>query len=825
MRNNNTAIIKKITRRAMSADKKRNFFIIVAIILTTFMIATVFSIGISFIETQKKQQLALMGTTAHAAVTKPTVEQLEKMKGLSYIKEYGVGNHVAYVKSTPEMGDINLSLFTFDKTSWDKMRVPAYDDIVGRFPQKENEVMFPFWVFEQMGIDNPQIGMEIPLDYIVINGDEQISYSEKFILCGYFTSYMYIRSGNIDSIMVSKALSDKYGKTAETDGSATIIFDNSAKALEYCDRLEVDLAITEKQDVRPVPMYHISSSEQIKGIISFSLIALFLMLTGYLLIYNAMFISVSRDIRFYGMLKTIGTTPKQLSRIVTGQIIRLCAYAIPIGLLLAALLSLLIAPMLINNISTASVKASVSFSPIIYIGAALLSFITTLIGAAKPAKKAASISPIEAVRFSGIEMKDFKAHGFTNAKPHKMAFRNVFRDKKRAFVVLLSLTIGMTTFIAASTIVISMNIDNFVRSYMKNDFELNNNTANIANEEKKHKFTPEFLADLQEIPGFKDMQTMSETMGYIKYSEKYEPYLKAQFEHELLPEEMQNIKDLFSTIIVGIDPAFLEEYSKTLERPFDIAAFERGEFVLLSSNTPELLMEIEDIDFRTSSEKTPTKLKVGGTVPLFFAGTGYSVAPTIICSNTLLNKLYENPVIGKVSINVEKGFDVGALEAIKSLVGDDKEISRTSIIETREELKQVRISMFVFGGGIALIIGLIGVMNFINIISVGIMVRKRELAILESVGMSKKHMKKMLVWEGGWYAILTLTIVASLGSLANYGLFNLFKQQADYAIFSYPMVPVLIVSTIVTILCIFTPQRVYRSVSRSTLVERLRETE
>lgn len=809
----------------MSVDKKRNFFIIAAIMLTTFMIATVFSIGISFVETQKKQQIALMGTKAHAAVTKPTAEQLEKMAKLPYVKEYGIGNHVAYVKSTPEMGDINLSLFTFDKISWDKMRAPAYDDIVGSFPQKENEVMLPLWLFEQMGIDNPQIGMEIPLDYIVTNGNEQTSYSGKFILSGYFTSYMYIRSGNIDSIMVSTALSDKYNKTATTDGSATVIFDNAAKALEYCDRLEVDLAITEMQDVRPVPIYDISISEQIKGIISFSLIALFLMFTGYLLIYNVMFISVSRDIRFYGMLKTIGTTPTQLSQIVTGQIIRLCAFAIPIGLLLAAVLSLWIAPMLINSISAASVKASVSFSPLIYIGAALLSLITTLIGAAKPAKNAASISPIEAVKFSSTEIKAFKSQGTTNAKPHKMAFRNVFRDKKRAFVVLLSLIIGMTTFISVTTIVNSMSIDNYVRSYMKNDFELKNNTANILNEDKKQKFTSEFLEALREIPGFKNMQTTSDAMGYIEYSEKYEPHLKSRFDREFSPEEMQNIRDLFSSVIVGIDPAFLEEYSKTLEAPFDIAAFERGEYVLLSSNTPELLTGIEDLSFRSSDEGTPTKLNVGGTVPLFFAGAGYSTAPTIVCSNTLLNKLCENPVIGKISINVEKGFDVGALAAIKGLMGDDKEISLNSIIETREELKQVQITMFIFGGGIALIIGLIGIMNFINVISVGIMVRKRELAILESVGMSKKHMKKMLVWEGGWYAILTLAIVASLGSLVSYGIFTLFKQQADYAIFTYPIIPVLIVSAIVAILCVFAPQRVYRSVSRSTLVERLRETE
>lgn len=300
MKNNNNAIIKKLVKRSLKTNKKRNIFITAAIALTTLLIASVFSIGMSIMESMKMQEIRLMGTVAHAAVTYPTREQIDKLKQLDYVKVVGTENSVATVKTTPQMGDMILTLHYHDKTSWDKLRAPAFTDIVGSYPQKENEIMVPFWVLERLGIEKPVIGMEIPLSYYTDAYTEDIT-DEVFILSGWFTSYMHIRSGNIDSILVSKQFSDKYKKTPQTSGSATVIFDRSPRVIKYCERLKDDLKLSGNQSVKPVPSYEESGSDKSSGLLAIISLIIFLILTGYLLIYNVLYISVTKDVRFYGL--------------------------------------------------------------------------------------------------------------------------------------------------------------------------------------------------------------------------------------------------------------------------------------------------------------------------------------------------------------------------------------------------------------------------------------------------------------------------------------------------------------------------------------------
>lgn len=150
---------------------------------------------------------------------------------------------------------------------------------------------------------------------------------------------------------------------------------------------------------------------------------------------------------------------------------------------------------------------------------------------------------------------------------------------------------------------------------------------------------------------------------------------------------------------------------------------------------------------------------------------------------------------------------------------------RASKVEAREELRDLKMVLFILGGGIALVLGLIGILNFVNVMSVGIVVRKREFATLESIGMSRKQTRVMLLCEGAGYAIITLLLVASLGNAVTYGVFKLFQQKATYAVFTYPIIPAVITALAILIVCIITPEAAYRSVTKTTIVERLREAE
>ena len=828
MRNNNQAIIRKITKRSLASNQKRNFFIITAIALTTLLLASAFSIGISFIESQKMEQIRLMGTTAHAAILHPSAEEWERLKNLDYIKSAGVGIDVADVNHTPQMGDMVLSLYYYDQIQWEEMRSPAFTGVVGGYPQGENEVMIPYWVLERLGIA-PEIGMEIPLSYTVQKGGEYTRYDGVFTLSGWFKSYTHIRSGNIDVLLVSEELPRKYGKSAESDGAAFVIFTDGANINGYCERLERDLHITGSWRVRPVPIYDASGDTSVFP--ALLLISAFFVFTGYLLIYNVLSISIARDVRFYGLLKTVGTTSRQIRRIVTGQILWMCATGIPLGAAFAALLSLAIIPALLSVMSTAPTGAVVSFSPIIYIGSAVFSLLTAFLGAAKPAMKAAAVSPVEAQKYTGVETINNKVHVPTRGKPYRMALRNMFRDRKRAVIVLLSLFLGLTTFITVTTIVASMDPDNYVNSYVGNDFILTNNTSDVGYGVPKQKFNDAFLSAVSGIPGLGSMRYDTKGWFFTTYTEYWDAYLNAYVKRN--PDfvrsdaELEMVKKIFGGIAVGVDGGALAE----LGGDYDIEAFERGEFVLFAAKGVSFidtaaLEGIETVELRIEQEGgVLTEIPVGGIVSYFFHNNESGIVPTIIMSNALMERLTGEAIRSKLYIDTADGFDAAFLGALKNLTDGDYEISRVSKIEAREQMRDAKMILYILGGGIAFVLGLIGILNFINVMSVGVIVRKREFAALRSVGMSRGQVRAMLMCEGAGYAAFTLLFAVLPGNALTYGIFKMFQQEAAYAVFTYPVMPVLITIALILIVCAAAPEMMYRSVNQSSITEQLREAE
>ena len=91
-----------------------------------------------------------------------------------------------------------------------------------------------------------------------------------------------------------------------------------------------------------------------------------IIMTGYLIIYNIFRISVSSDIRYYGLLKTVGVTPRQLRRIVRQQAMMLCAEGCPAGLVIGYLAGRVLMPVIMESTSLGTSCVEVSISPVIF---------------------------------------------------------------------------------------------------------------------------------------------------------------------------------------------------------------------------------------------------------------------------------------------------------------------------------------------------------------------------------------------------------------------------------------------------------------------------
>ena len=302
--NNNQATINRLAKRSYRANKQRNVFVTIALFLTAFMITSVFSLGCSYFETYQMQQIRAMGTTADVAITSLSEEQYEELSRSSLVSVVGVSQRLGSI-DTSGMDDALLSITWIDETEWQEHRVPTISDIHGDYPQAKNEIMLPTWALRAMGIDDPQIGMNISLSYQL--GTDYQYISDEFVLSGYYTDYSASRAGNRGAAYVSELFATQTGLPFDSVSTAMISFSDDSNALRSCEKLKRKISFTESQSFEIVP---IAQSNSTTIVLPLAAIIVFIIISGYLLIYNILYISISRDTQFYGQLKTIGTNKK-----------------------------------------------------------------------------------------------------------------------------------------------------------------------------------------------------------------------------------------------------------------------------------------------------------------------------------------------------------------------------------------------------------------------------------------------------------------------------------------------------------------------------------
>lgn len=423
--NNNSKITNKISRRILKANKMRNIFTILAIALTTLLITVIITGGITFYNSYKTfNMISNYGVDSDGYIN-ITDESLDKLKDIDRVDKIGVAQLANMdTAKNKEFLNENIILQSADKNTYDMM---AITPIEGDYPKKEDEVLVPTWVLDVLDLPN-KVGEKISLD-LVIGGEVK---TFDFKLSGYYES-LVSRGAGRTSIFVSQDFINKYSKEIENiDGAKIAYIDlktlNENSTFEEAEG-EIENLVNEIRATRGKvhPKYEdkglVFDSSKTEQILAISVGILLMIFTGYLIIYNIFYISVSKDIRFYGLLKTIGTTQKQLKKIIIKQALRLSIIGIPIGLFLGYLIASVLLPLALR-VTTFGNIVIVSKSPLIIVLSVVFSLVTVLISCNKPGKIAGKVSPIEAVRFLSLDdskSKKKSKKGINGAKLYKMA--------------------------------------------------------------------------------------------------------------------------------------------------------------------------------------------------------------------------------------------------------------------------------------------------------------------------------------------------------------------------------------------------------------------
>lgn len=838
----NKEIIRKIGLRSMKQNKISNRIVILAIFLMTFMFISVFSIGFSLSKNIKTMQIRQSGNIASISLDQPDKQQIEEIKKCSALYHVGV-SLPAEVARPVSSDDLKIRLIYHDDENFKYNVSPALENIKGTYPQKENEIMMSESGLKAIGIKSPEIGESVLLK---INGT-----TENFILSGYFIDYGF-RVNDYDAF-ISEKFAEKCGKTVEKDGTAYI---SAKKYMGNKLQNQIDNTLT----VREGQGLFFNSTDDHTTIITAAVvlfICLIIVLSGYLLIYNIMYISVNKNIRFYGMLKTIGTTSKQIKKIVKIQAFRMALCGIPLGIAAGFVLSFFIVPFAgkIFEFDNSVLPSKVTFNPIIFIGTIFFALLTIFISCRKPAKFAGNISPVEAMKYNGTVSGKIKSHKADDGgKIYKMAFRNISRNKKRTSIVLISLTLGIIALLTTQTFLNCLDLENYSKSYFPFDFSVSTNVSDDDNFEitdsEKADDSYKLAENIKNIPNTDTFITISGNIDAVYNRDSYMPFFKDYAKSYNYSSE-DEIADLFEkgndsgespdfTIsVAGIDRKTAENFNIKSKKKIDIDKFENGEECLIGTMSDASLskeMIGKTIELKNIKTGKTQKIKVGiclttkddiGSLNYDSGWTVMGLPDIILVSDKFIDELADEKWVSKISVKCDSKDEAAVSSEIKNLALNSKCVPSKSHIESKSEtiksFKSAIFSMKVLTIGISFVLLLIGIVNFINVMLVGLITRKNEFAVMESIGMTKRQVYKLLAYEGIYYGGFVVLLILTVGNAVIFAIGNLSTKLADYAIFNYPYLIVSLVIVLILIICVSVPIAAYKYVSEKSIVERLRE--
>ena len=877
----NRKCIRKLSWRSFGASRKRNIIAIIAIALTALLFTSLFTIVMSINSSYEMYTFRQVGGYCHGTFKEVTEEQIKNISAHSNVKAVGKRISIGYMDSgifakTPA----EVSFMDDNCTEWS-----FAEPTTGHKPQERNEITMDTHALKQLGVE-PEVGAEIELTY-TIGALSEMPYekTDTFTLVGWWE---YDDISPVHYINIS----EEYAKEIEAEAISkglepfridlNVMMASSVNIRGQMEQVDLDLGYAwdetdEGELVRIGVNWGYTSSQLGESMDATTLIAIIAFLalvifTGYLIIYNIFQISVTGDIRFYGLLKTIGVTPRQLKRIIRQQALFLCIVGIPVGLLLGYGVGASLTPVVMARTTFGVGVSTVSTSPLIFFASALFALITVLLSCSRPGKIASKVSPVEATKYTEIVKSKKKRRATRGAKVYQMAFANLGRNKSKTILVVISLALSVVLLNVLVTFTNGFDMEKYLAKQTCADFIVSSTDYFRCSFSAESFLSGETMGEIaantsQSLSGCG--YKISGAVGWMPEGAWRER--RARFGH---PETMDTEFSMMArrgelvgtdTQIEGLDESLFEKLT-VVEGDLAPLFREDSHAIAIAVSTddygnvenldhyPEIgatqtITYVEDayyIDKRTGekcNENTPPEFYE------YFIAQSYDIDYTICAYVTVPHSMsyrYGN-LSYRFVLPIDKlakdsshppipmfylfdTTDAAAEAAAESYLaeltaGDLSGLMYESKATLRAEFESFQTMFLLMGGLLCAIIGLVGILNFFNAMMTSILSRRREFAVLQAVGMTGKQLKTMLVWEGLFYALGAAGIALVLSVLLNPLAGSLLEIMFWFFSAHVTIVPVLLLVPIFALLGYAIPAIMYRQASKQSVVERLREAE
>lgn len=802
---------------------------IAAVMLSSFMLFSVLTVGTTYFKMQRLQDMRLNGADFDAIMYGVTPEQQELCENNPDITAAGILAVAGYVMETEEDSTPDVGLLWLDDTYWNTMKRPAIEWQEGQYPQEADEIMVTKEALKECKMEDLGVGDSITFKY----GDALGEYTKEFRISGMWDGF-----GSKKAFFVSKSFYEQSGQELSSVSSGRYHLDFKKKIIT---RKEQDAFIESLHLEKQQRLFFMADMEySVRLFAGMAGLILITCMCAYLLIYNIMYISVSGNIRYYGLLQTVGMTGKQINKLMQKQMLFIGTAGTVCGMLLGSGVSFFLIPTVVKLMGIRSGKAgdiTVAFHPAVFLLTILFTGLTVCIGSRKPAKMAIAVSPVEALGYRPAAGKKSIRRTRKGRLVWRMAKDQLTKDKKKSSLVILSLAAGLSVFLCMITLIESQGARTIISNFMDMDLVIQNDTMKKEDREDWTQILDEELLDnIRGNPGVKEVTPMLSAEIIVPWEpdftdiwmrEFYEMWMTIPYEDDI--EEYKAHPENFGSFLIGIDENEFDFLNNTLEPQVDKESFLNGKTCILYLN---------DLDFKTSDlqgkkvtcaeyvnvQNSRTFEIAGLTAQSYYAGALLGYPPSIIVSDRVAEEFIPNAFVYKAGVRYQEEFDQEAEDEMLALLQAGpyaKDFSWESKIEEMKMVKKAQGNMMEVGIGIVVILAFIGLLNYLNTVTGNIQSRQVELAILESVGMTEKQVKKMLVLEGLLYAGCSLLLAATVGTGITYWLY----QSMNYRniAFSVPVLPVLGMTLFIILVCIAIPLGTrYFIAKKGAVVERIR---
>ena len=797
--NDTRRIIHGLAKADLKTHKLKTFLTAIIIILATCLMATIFSVLVNDALDQANQAPYHAMYRAVNEDTKTTLQSDKDFEAVGIYKSFG--NQVDR--------DGRTDLAYMDEQALAFMGFRLVDGVI---PDSENEVLV-----SETYLKNRALSVGDTFRFAYVDSLTNEEREEEFTVCGTIQNKEQER-GEQFYVVTSNSFQMKYAQqysqiTSDfsTETAATVdvlVLLNSDYSSTGSDTQKDFLK--SKGESAGIPSFDVIINESyidgvyfdgtvIAAVIFFTI---FLMFASSFVIYSIFYISIVNSMPMYAQLISLGTTQKQLRRFLNTQGNMLAVRFIPLGALISILLIVLI-----------SGVQWLLYDALITLFAILLIYVVIKFALRKPAKLLANASPIEAMKFrDGETAGSHKA--LKQITPDSLAKSNLHTNRKKNRMSIISLSISGTLMIALAILVSSINLPAMIRqSYpMDEDFQIGIQMDNFYERFptiiQNNPLSDELMGQITDIPGVQKIILDECVMGRLVESVVNYTSLEDNLEllNSLSPELIANVSEIVSGTVSYDDLG-------------------TNEIVINKYRTDRSELNYGDLQV---GDSLTFRFEVGGqTIEETFTVAGIAYFPStglFYCTQEAIEQISPYNNTTHISIFCDKNYTESVKDRLASLISGNPNLRLKVYSEEYSMIAGfINVTMSSLYAISAFVV-IFGLLNMINMLINSAIIRKREFALLQAVGMTNRQLRKMLYREGMSVSIKSALLAAAFGITIG-GLLCYLANKVmalKFVIFAIDPLPVLLFAAVLIGLQILVSYCICRSIEKTSLIENLR---